>query len=494
MALKIKKEKILKILVFLAIILIATLFRFWDLKHIPPGLYPDEAINGNEAITSPGKVFYKENNGREGLLINLLFLSFKIFGISVWSLRVVSAFFGVLTVIGIYFLAKELFFFFPGHKKELTAFLSCYFLAVSFWHTIFSRIGFRGVLLPFVLTFSFYFIFKGLRKGSFFNLILGGVFFGLGFYTYTPFRLSVFLLFWVIFAWYLIYKEKFLKRKFVTLVSVLLFSIFCVGLPIGIYFLENPQDFSSRVKGILVFSQPHPLKAFLKSVVLHLGMFNFFGDGNWRHNMAGSPQLYFIVGIFFLMGVFFSIYSLLKQLTKEKLLSFGTLFVWFGFLLLPSILTYEGIPHCLRSIGVIPPVYVFASLGVVEFYERIKKFLSFKMFVVVLVIMVLFIGWQQYIKYFEAWGKKEEVKNAFSKDFVDLGEKINSLPDEIPKYVIVNVPGVPVPYPNGIPMPAQTVMFIERTKYKMCRAKYILPEDLKKIKIEKNAVVFSMKK
>ena len=63
-------------IILLIILLIAVFFRVWQLSSIPPGLYPDEAINGNEAITNPGKLFYPENNGREGLFINVIY--FKI--------------------------------------------------------------------------------------------------------------------------------------------------------------------------------------------------------------------------------------------------------------------------------------------------------------------------------------------------------------------------------------------------------------------------------
>ena len=92
----------------LAILLVAVFFRFWQLDSIPPGLYPDEAINANQSISEPGKIFYPENGGREGLFINLIYLSFSLFGISLWSLKFIPALIGVLTVLGLYLLAKEL--------------------------------------------------------------------------------------------------------------------------------------------------------------------------------------------------------------------------------------------------------------------------------------------------------------------------------------------------------------------------------------------------
>ena len=50
-------------------------------SQVPPGVYPDEAKNANDAIetlqTGEYKIFYPENNGREGLWIWLIALSFK---------------------------------------------------------------------------------------------------------------------------------------------------------------------------------------------------------------------------------------------------------------------------------------------------------------------------------------------------------------------------------------------------------------------------------
>ena len=74
-----------KELLFLLLILaIAAFFRLWQLNEIPPGLYPDVAMNDNNALetlrTRNIKVFYPENNGREGLMMWLIALSFSVFG------------------------------------------------------------------------------------------------------------------------------------------------------------------------------------------------------------------------------------------------------------------------------------------------------------------------------------------------------------------------------------------------------------------------------
>src|SRR3989344_5054666 len=72
--------------IVLLIIIVAAIFRFQNITSAPPGLYPDEAMNGNNALqaidTGDYKVFYPENNGREGLFINIQVLSLK--GFRAW--------------------------------------------------------------------------------------------------------------------------------------------------------------------------------------------------------------------------------------------------------------------------------------------------------------------------------------------------------------------------------------------------------------------------
>src|SRR3990167_1523351 len=113
------------------IIVIAAFLRLGNLSPVPPGLYPDEAMNGNNALealaTSDWKVFYPENNGREGLFINIQSVSLALFGNEPWALRLPSTLFGILTVLGMYFLTKELFR--ENEHRSTIALLAAFLLA-----------------------------------------------------------------------------------------------------------------------------------------------------------------------------------------------------------------------------------------------------------------------------------------------------------------------------------------------------------------------------
>ena len=95
------------------VIIITAFFRLYNIIDLPPGLYPDEAIYANNGVeaweTGNFKIFYPENNGREGLWPNIIGFFIIKFGHEPWVPRSVAAIFGILTVLGVYFLTKELF-------------------------------------------------------------------------------------------------------------------------------------------------------------------------------------------------------------------------------------------------------------------------------------------------------------------------------------------------------------------------------------------------
>ncbi len=496
-----------KNLIFLLIIIIlAAFFRLWQLDSIPAGLYPDVAINGNDALellkTGSFKVFYPDNNGREGFFIWLLALSFSVFGISIWSIKIVAAIIGILTVFGLYLLTKELFdnltikqfsnLAIRQFNNKIIALLASFFLAISFWHTNFSRIGFRAILLPFILVFGFYFLLKGFRTKKIWHFIGSGIFFGLGFYTYISYRFIVFLLPIFLLCWFFIYRRQNLQKIFFINTLYLLLTIFIIILPIGFYFLQNLQDFVSRAAPVSIFATENPIKEFGKSLISHLTMFNFYGDPNWRHNFSGSPMLFWPIGILFLIGLIYSIFLCRKKfcgLTQRNFgtFPFGFLICWWLIMLLPGILTYEGVPHALRVIGVIPVIYIFVGLGGWKVYEFLnlntkrKKLLIFTSFLFLFALTT-----SEFNKYFVVWAKHPKVEEAFTKTYYDIGNYLNSLPSEFQKYVIVNEPEIPL---YGISIPAQTPMFIEKTKYGKSRTVYLKFEDLDQIKIDKQKTI-----
>lgn len=472
----------------LVILALAAFFRFYNLTAVPPGLYPDVAINGNDALqalkTGDFKLFYPENNGREGLFINLIALSFWLFGASIFAIKVVPAIFGLLTVLGLYFLTKQLFAYLASRHAEIIALLATFFIAISFWHVNFSRLGFRAITVPFFLVWSFSFLLKGLAaakepgSNSFIYWPLAGLFFGLGFHTYIAFRVApVILLVPIIFSligyWS---KQKDLWRSkfsFWSLWSLLFLTILLVALPMAIYFWQHPADFMSRTGQISALASNNPVQTILTSTVKSLGMFNVWGDCNWRHNYACQPELFWPIGILFLIGFIISLLKICRPANYKRenlgsLQSHWLLLVWFGAMLLPEIMTNEGLPHSLRSIGAIPPVFIWTGLGGWWLGQKIKALIAKNNYASVskngltifFLICLLFLSLAEFYRYFIDWGQRSEVRDAFTQRLVDEANYLKSLPANVQKFVLANENGVAVPYPKGLPMPAQTIMFL----------------------------------
>ncbi len=507
------------------IIAVAVFFRFWQFDSIPPGLYQDEAMNGADAITSleSGKfsVFYTNNNGREGMIVWLDALAIKAFGTEPWVLRLFPALAGVLAVLGLYFLTKELF------SIEI-ALASSFFIAISFWAVNFSRMGFRaGLMIP-IFIWSFYFLLRGLRlsklsilriDSNIINFIIAGILFGLGFYTYISYRFAPVL----VAAFFIPYLIKGIKpfvstslgrneNKFSfhsSLVEIkrhaknlwLGFAIFAVmafivALPIGLYFLSSPGDFFGRSGQVSIFSADNPLKAAVLSIAATLGMFNIIGDFNWRHNFAGSPQLFLPVGILFILGI---LLCARRRNSSDKFL-----FLWFFIFLMPNILSTEGNPHALRALGAMPIAMIFAGIGLIWLYQKVQEYLDKKIknlkfeaycnqllrikkeVFILLFIFLLFIGFSEFNKYFVRWASNTYTTEAFSQSHVKIADHLNISPKNVKKYVILPVGDRPTG--NGLPVSAQTIYFLT---YGKSDINYVKSDEFDKINLGADGAIIA---
>ncbi len=472
---------------------LASFFSLWEIKTIPPGFSYDESMYANNAVeaweTGHFKMFYTENNGREGLWINMLAPVLSFFGENEpWVSRTFAAIFGILTVLGLYFLTKALF------KSERLALLSSFFMAVSFWHINFSRIGFRAILTPFFLVWSFYFLWKSISEMEASQKIricfasIAGLLFGLGFHTYISFRVAPLLL---IIPLILMWRNK--QKK---LILIFLFFTFIVALPIGLYFLENPQDFLGRSSQVSIFAGQSPALTLGFNIVKTIGMFFVWGDSNWRHNLRGAPELWWPVAILFLIGFVISI-------KKLRVARYAFLVSWLIILLIPTVISGEGLPHALRSIGVIPAVMILSAIGLEWIIVKISDWLRKKMeqypekreqllrikkeLFVLLIIFLLAVASETFNQYFFRWAGNPRVADAFNENYVQLGEYLNSLPKDLPKYIIMNCDGnmfCDNPYQSPV------IMFITKTYIPDWRVKnnifYINPAQMNSFVDETN--------
>ncbi len=452
-----------KIFFLFAILILAAFFRFYKLEMFPPGLYPDIAVNGNNAIealeTRKFRVFYPENNGREGLFINLEAISIAIFGNTPFSLRIISSIFGFLTVFGMYLLGQSF------SKNSTIGLLASFFMAVSFWHINFSRSGFRVISAPFFLVFGFYFLYiaydllkRGLaedKKSISIYFIISGIFFGLGFYTYIGYRFIAVLL--PVFLFILLNQiEQEKRRRFLIYIFYQFLAIIITALPLGIYFLNHPADFFGRAIEVSVFRATGINT--LKNIIKTLAMFNFIGDWNWRHNYAGAPLLSPLLGIPFIIGFIILSIQCYKTKFRNPLFSFPLLS--FFIMLAANFLSYEGSPHALRALVASPFVFLINAIGAEWIWKKfLKKMMGLNIIVHHILIAILISGFifAAWYEYFVRWARHPETANAFSENYVKQAQILAEFEPKVHKYVITNGGGIDV---RGFPSSSQTLIYL----------------------------------
>ncbi|NTW30327.1 MAG: hypothetical protein HGB34_00490 [Candidatus Moranbacteria bacterium] len=436
--------------VFWSILVLITLAGFairnHDIASIPSGLFPDEAMNGTNALeanrTGEYKLFYTDNFGREGLFINLQALAIRAFGNTIPALKIWSVIFGSLAALGTGLLAWELF------RSRYAAIVASFLVATSYWAINFSRIGFRAIMVPFLLSFSFFFLFRGIRIQRFLPFALSGLLFGLGLHTYVAFRLAPFILI-LLFPFLLLSYPSFLR----TFWKYILTFIVCAGIsaaPMFYAFLTQPEIFSSRSSAISIFS-PEVNKGNLlgtlgKTVGLSLIKYNFIGDQNWRHNYPPYPLLDPIIGISFLSGFLFSIWMFFRIFmtrirtgrTDSELATHAFLLVGFLVMLAPEFLTDEGLPHALRAIGTQPFVFAFATIPLVFLFRKASRSGGGTKVALAITLMLIFsvsAVWNV-SKYFLLFANRPEQHAAFSESYKNMADYLISLPEETKKYVV----------------------------------------------------------
>lgn len=429
------------------IILLAFFLRVYNIDKFPSGVYPDEAVNGQDALraleSGDFKWFYPDNDGREGLFMNLIALSFAIFGISAFSLKLPAILLGTLTVWGVFLLTKELF------KNYKTALLASFFGAVSFGAIIFSRISFRANLLPFVLVWSFYFLFKGFHSKKISHFAIAGIFFGLGLHGYIAFRLAPFVLVGVL--PFLILARKDFLRDFYKPILVFIASFVIVALPMFYVFYTHPEFFFTRTNEISILSPQinngHPWQMFFHTFKLSLMKYNFIADTNWRNNFPPFPILNPVMGIFFIGGAICSLLIFLRtiflRITKkdydDAIVVHAFLFIWFVVMLVPEFMSFENNPHALRAIGALLVTFIWAAFGAVLLWDKLstnitrgRAWLSG-----FFIFLFLFSATFDSAKYFIFWGQHIQTARSFEKNVTDLSYYVRELPEEKKVYALL---------------------------------------------------------
>jgi len=346
--------------VALALALLAGALRLCNLDEIPPGLHFDEAYNSLDALgvlSGERPIFFSGNFGREPLFIYLVSLAFTLFGASPAVIRGVSGLSGALAVALTYGIGRLLW---PGQRR--TAVYAALIQGFLPWDLHFSRYGIRVELLPFLGNAAVLFLLRGWRDVRLRWFMLSGAFLGLALYGYMSARLLPFVfLGWAALA--VAKADAAHRRRLLVGLSLLALTAALVFLPLGAYFIRNPVSFTARASQVAIIKgEPAEVaKGLLDNAWRWLKAFPIEGDENPRNNLPGAPALTPWLILPWALGL---VLALRGALRPER----GLLCLWFGIMLLPSILS-DYAPSFQRASGAVPALALLTALGL----ERLER-------------------------------------------------------------------------------------------------------------------------
>ena len=186
-------RRLLHLLPPVLVLALAFFLRVYRLPEVPFGWHPDEAVKGimaREVLEGKATpVFFSAFTGRDALYVYLEAAFFALFGEGMLAGRLLSAFIGVLTVALTHVVGRMLF-------NRRVGWLASGLMAISLWHLVASRNGYRAVIQPLVQLPVLWLLFRGWRgtlksapaRSNWRFFVLAGLFLGL---TRTPFLIQI---------------------------------------------------------------------------------------------------------------------------------------------------------------------------------------------------------------------------------------------------------------------------------------------------------------
>lgn len=334
-----------------AILALALFLRLFRLSTFPPGLYPDVAVNGLDALhlgSNGPRVFYNRGNGNEieGMIVWLDWLMRQLVGREPIFLYATTVVIGVLTIPVQYLLGARLF-------SRRVGLLSAALLAVSFWDVHFSRIGYRTLLVPLFVDLVLLSGVWAVRRGGTWRWVVAGAVLGVGNYTYTGYRLVfVALAVTALVAW-----RQGAPRGGPRQWAAYAAAALVLSLPFLVAVLLDPHDFFGRTEGVSVLEGGPaglPLRA-LDRLGRALGMFNVAGDPEKQYDVPHLPMFDPLAGSAFIAGLVVAV----RRWRELRFTALLTTLVAFTLVVGLS----DRTPHVLRASGVVPVACLLAAVG-----------------------------------------------------------------------------------------------------------------------------------
>jgi Dolichyl-phosphate-mannose-protein mannosyltransferase len=415
----------------LALLLFAAFMQYHLLVDYPPGIDPDAATYGLNALKPlrNGLIpFYDYNNGAaEPIFIYSASVSISIFGPTKLAMRFLSASFGLLGILMLYRLIME-----AGRKdydlgtRRTIALLSVSALAMSQPVAFLYHFGMRfstADVFNLAAVWAWLYALR-LRRPSIW--ILAGVLTGLSQYSYLSNRVLPLILLGVLLL--NLPKQWWRDKNLWQGLALLSVTTVIVLSPQIIWYLRYPSTFLSRTGQLGIENNPMYAQLGLTGTVLD--KFNKYWQAlgstwNGQYNQIKEPLLAPLFYYGFIMAIVVTVFSFRKRLPWVLLLGLGVM-------LLPDLLAGDrDWPHETRSIGVYPYAAAFAGLGLGGVLAWLRPWRRVQLLAQAgLVLAVVYSGASQSLEFFSMdgnYGKMYYFGNSWlQRSYAATGEMIAS--------------------------------------------------------------------
>jgi 4-amino-4-deoxy-L-arabinose transferase-like glycosyltransferase len=359
----------------LLLLALAVFMRFYQLPAIPPEPNSDHVeklLDVNDLLSGSYYIFFERNTGREPMQFYVIAAIIRLFdtGLTFLSLKLSNAVMGVVTVIGVYLLGREV----GGHRL---GFVAGFFVAVSMWAVAPSRIGLRYPFAPAFTSLALWSLLRALRTMRPNEWLVAGLILGAGLHGYTAFRMMPIVAVAIVLLRLLFEQRTRLQAVASTIYGFTLYVTMAslVFLPLARYMSEAPEMFwyRSLTRATSLEAPVREGLVLAHTLLRTLGMFNWVGDEVWVVALRGRPVLDAVSGGLLVLGL---VYTLVVLSRQRPFLAWALLLGSF-LLLLPSALSIafpNESPSVVRTGGAIPLIALLIALTSRYLYQCLEEF------------------------------------------------------------------------------------------------------------------------
>lgn len=387
-------------ILLIAIVILATILRFYKLADVPPSISWDESAVGYNAYTIAnfGRDEYRKflplffrsfGDDKHPVHVYLTSFSVKILGLSEFSTRFPSAIFGTFNVLLIFFLGKLLF------KSDLVGLSAALFLATSPYNIHFSRFNHEANFALFFFMLGFWLFYLSLKETILLPISILN--FGIAFITYHPAKTVVPAVGLVLIFFYI--RKVRWDKIFLMAILVLIFFLNLLILNpqlLGVARVNQTVQGAADIEKTKLYQLTHNNLLGRANLILvqyswHFSPQYLFTQGDKNARLSSQTgEFYKIDALFLVLGLIFLIY----KRSKESLV----LLIWALVAPLPSSLVAEA-PHAARGMFMMGSWNLISALGFYHFIMLFKKSVI-KKIIIVVVLLVLGVSLSNYLSYY----------------------------------------------------------------------------------------------